>query len=339
MIGLGIIGLGHWGANYLRIFSSLDGVRLAACADADPRALAKAKSAGSALATEDAESLFRMPEVQAVVIASPTHTHFALARAALEAGKHVLVEKPMALQTQEALVLAKTASAQRRILMVGHTFLYNPAVLALKALIDEGSLGRLYYLNASRTNLGPIRQDVNALLDLAPHDISMLLYLLGARPTTVAAHGASFLNAAREDVVFLTLRFPKNIVAQTHVSWLEPVKVRRLTVIGDRKMAVFDDADPAKPLRLFDKGVTLEPPPYADFGDFRMKIREGEETAPAVPFEEPLRNVCLAFLESVTTGRAPRSDASFGVDVARILDAAQASLGASGIPQETRFDT
>lgn len=331
MIRIGIVGLGHWGPNYLRIFSNSVNAEIAGCADTDDQRLqAMQKTFPRARLVNRSEDLFADPHIQAVVIATPTHTHYALAEKALSAGQHVLVEKPLALLEQEATALVDFARRQKKILMVGHTFLFNPGVQALREIVQKGELGRLHYFNAVRTNLGPIRQDVNALVDLAPHDISILLHVLGTLPVSVSAQGAAFLHKDREDVAFLTLRFPEDILAQIHVSWLEPVKVRTLTAIGDKKMAVFNDIDPTEPIRIYDKGVSLGNRSYRDFQEFQLIIREGDVVIPKIPFSEPLQNQCRVFLEAVEKGVCPVSDGAFGVQVVRVLEAALQSLKSNG---------
>jgi predicted dehydrogenase len=333
MVRLGIVGLGHWGPNYLRIFSDMDQVTVAACAEIDPSKSSKYSPRYPRVRfTSDPDEIFNDPDIQAVVIATPTSSHHELAHAALSKGKDVLVEKPLTIRSQDAVELTQYAKKQNRILMVGHTFLYNPAVLALREIIRKGELGRLYYFSAVRTNLGPIRQDVNALLDLAPHDISVLLYLLEQMPTSVSAAGAGYLNSRNEDVVFLTLHFPQSVLAQVHVSWLEPVKARRLTVIGDRKMAVFNDIDVMEPIRIFDKGVTVASRPYASFEEFQTIIREGDVVIPKIPFAEPLVNECMKFIKALEDRTPPLSDGVFGLRVVHVLEAAMESLRSGGHP-------
>jgi predicted dehydrogenase len=333
MVKLGIIGLGHWGPNYLRIFSDMEQVTVVACAELDPsKHLKFSPRYPHVRFTTNSADILNDPDIQAVVIATPTNTHHALALAALSSGKDVLVEKPLTIRSEDSLELTEFAKKHKRILMVGHTFLYNPAVLALREIIRKGELGRLYYFSAVRTNLGPIRQDVNALLDLAPHDISILLYLMEQMPTSISAAGAGYLNARNEDVVFLTLHFPQSVLAQIHVSWLEPVKARRLTVIGDRKMAVFNDIDVMEPIRIFDKGVTVSSRPYSSFQEFQTIIREGDVVIPKIPFSEPLQNECTMFIKALQERKPPLSDGLFGLRVVHVLEAAMESLRSGGQP-------
>lgn len=330
---LGIIGLGHWGPNYLRIFSGIESATVVACAEADATKHARFKHLYSSVRfVTDANAVIADPEIDAVIIATPTATHFKLTQSALEHKKHVLVEKPLTPTSAEAQQLVAIADREKRILMVGHTFLYNTAVQAVKKMIQAGELGHLHYFSAVRTNLGPIRQDVNALVDLAPHDISTLLYWLDQMPETVSATGACYLNPKVEDIAFVTLRFPNSVLAQVHVSWLEPVKVRRTTVIGDRKMAVFNDIDAMEPLRVFDKGVTLAPKSYTNFQEFQMIIREGDVVIPKIAPAEPLQAQCRDFLSAVDQRKAPVSDGVFGVRVVQVLEAALHSMRSGGQP-------
>lgn len=331
MIRIALIGLGHWGPNYLRLLSGLEDVRLIAVCDRDAsrKQLVK-KIAADIRFTTDASEVLTANDVDAVIIAAPTAFHYEMGKKALNAGKHVLMEKPLSVKPQESKELMQLAEQKKRILMVGHTFLYNPGITALQELIHRGDLGKIYYFDLIRTNLGPIRQDVNALWDLAPHDISILLHLLGKMPVEVAAHGGCFLNSEREDTVFLTLRFPDQVLAQIHVSWLEPVKVRKVTVIGDKKMAVFNDIDAGEPLRIYDKGVTRTPKNYSDFEEFRLIIREGDVLIPKVPFAEPLKNECQAFIQCIQKNTPPLSDGLFGHAVVTVLDAASQSLQQRG---------
>ncbi len=333
MVTVGLVGIGHWGPNYLRILSDMEGVRMVVCADRDPNRLDFAKRlAPQARMTREAQDVLASPDVDAVIIAAPTTFHYEMGKTALGAGKHVLMEKPLAIRPEEAKALTDLAATEKRILMVGHTFLFNPGVTALHDFIHQGDLGHIHYLSLVRANLGPIREDVNALWDLAPHDISILLHLLGKMPLSVAAQGSCYVDPKREDVVFLTLRFPENVMAQIHVSWLEPVKVRRVTVIGDKKMAVFNDIDATEPIRVYDKGVTRSPKPYSDFNEFRVIIREGDVHIPKVPFAEPLKNECVEFISAVNGKTVPLSDGTFGLQVVQILDGATRSLRQGGIP-------
>lgn len=332
MINVGIIGLGYWGPNYLRVFSQLDGCRLAAAADKDPKRVAQAsKNYPSLRFFPDFRQMLAEEALDAAVIATPTTTHFAFAKEVLSKGCHVLLEKPLAMTSKECRNLSDLARKNKKILMVGHTFLYNQAVHWMREYIGGGKTGKIYYVHAQRTNLGPIRHDVNALYDLAPHDISMILYLMGKEPVKVSAHGSAFLNRKREDVSYIHLQFRDGSMGNIHVSWLEPRKVRQLTVIGSKKMVIFDDVNITEPVRIFDKGVTVTKE-YNTFGEFQMILRDGDIVIPKINLSEPLKAQCQAFLSAVESGKKPLSDGRFGTQVVRVLEAAEKSLKTGGKP-------
>jgi predicted dehydrogenase len=267
-------------------------------------------------------------DVDSVVVATPIHTHYELARAALLAGKHVLVEKPLTASLAEALELMQLAEEQERVLMVGHTYLYNPAVQALRKLIDDGELGGIYYVDAARLNLGQFQRRVDVMWDLAPHDISILLYVLQRMPVTVSAWGSACVQPGIHDVAYIELELEGGVRAQIHVSWLDPCKVRRLTIVGDRKMAVYNDVSQEK-IRVYNTGV--EPPITDNFGEFQLAYRHGEMVVPYIPWQEPLRLQCEHFVQSVRTGARPRTDAAQGAAVVAVLQAASFSLANGGI--------
>ena len=321
LVRVAIIGFGHWGPNYARILSgTLTGARLSACAEpAGGRLAAFERQYPSARAYADYRRLIGDGDVDAVIVATPTSTHREVVEACLSAGLHVLVEKPMAGSVADAEALAALAVKSGRTLMVGHTFLFNPAVRAIKGYIDEGRLGNIRYLYFQRTGLGPIRQDVNALWDLAPHDLSMLRYWLGADPIDLVARGEAYLKSGTEDVVFLTLNYPKKVLASVHVSWLDPVKIRRITVVGDRKMVVFDDTHATEKLRIYDQGADYQPR-GGGFGEFIAAVRDGDILIPHLEHTEPLRMQLEHFLDCIHTGRRPMASAEDGIAVVRVLE-------------------
>ena len=241
---------------------------------------------------------------------------------------HVLVEKPLAGTVADAEALAALEKETGRVLMVGHTFLFNSAVRAIKGYIDNGLLGEIRYLYFTRTGLGPIRQDVNALWDLAPHDFSMLRYWLGSDPIDLVARGQSFLKPDTEDVVFVTLSYPDRVLASVHVSWLDPVKVRSVTVVGDRKMVVFDDTHPTEKLRIYDKGADYQPR-EGGFAEFIAAVRDGDIVIPRLDQREPLRDQLEHFVDCIITGRRPIASADDGVAVVKVLERAQRELRAA----------
>jgi predicted dehydrogenase len=299
---------------------------VAMVADLDPTRLApiKAQYRGVRTTTRFVD-LLDAPEVQAMVIATPASTHAGLVRAALLAGKHVLVEKPLALSTSDATELVRMALSVGRVLMVGHTFLYNPAVRALRDLVQLGQLGEIYYAYCQRLNLGLFQRDINVIWDLAPHDVSILMYVLGAQPIAVSARGGAYVQQGIEDVAYLELAFPDRVRTQIHVSWLDPNKVRRTTIVGSRKMAVYDDVEMLEKIRIYDKGVQA-PPPTDTFGEFQLSYRYGEITIPHLSSTEPLRLQCEHFVDCIQRGLTPLSDGHNGLHVVQVLEAAEKSL-------------
>ncbi|MDD5565762.1 MAG: Gfo/Idh/MocA family oxidoreductase [Candidatus Omnitrophica bacterium] len=339
-INLGIIGCGHWGPNYVRNFSAMPEARVVWVSDLKEERLAHIKQLFPGVkVSRDCNRLINDNSLDAVVIATPTVTHYRMAMRCLRAGKHVLVEKPMTTAVKEAEILLDLASKRKKTLMVGHTFTYNSAVQTIKELITQDKLGRLYYLYSSRTNLGPLRSDVNVLWDLAPHDVSMFSYLLSCQPVKVSAQGASYLRKGIEDVVFITLYFPHNIIAGIHLSWLNPRKVRELTIVGNKKMLVFDDLNSANPIFLYSKGVIrkqISLPYYDSFREFQYIIRDGDVTTPKVAMKEPLAAECRHFLDCIMAGKEPHSSGRDGLSVVRVLSAIQNSLEDKGHLKEVR---
>lgn len=338
MIGVAVAGAGYWGVNLVRMFAAQPGCRLLWICDSDPARLEQvARTHRAGRATRHLEEVLADPAVDAVVIALPAAQHHAAAAASLGAGKHTLVEKPLALSLRDALDLVARARSANRVLMVGHTFEYNEAVRRTKALIDAGELGEIYYIYSHRLNLGRVRSDVNVMWNLAPHDVSMLLAWLGHAPTTVSAHGHSHLQDGIEDVAFVHLTFPAGIHAHVHVSWLDPAKVRRTTIVGSRKMVVYDDTASDRKLEIYDKGIDRrridrDLGRYETFGEFQFIQRAGDIVIPVVRFPEPLEVECRHFLDCIRDGVPPRSDGFSGARVVAVLEAAQASLADGGRP-------
>lgn len=279
--------------------------------------------------TIDAETVIEGSGNDAVVIATPLGSHHNLVRRALLADKHVLCEKPLTRTSEEAKELIEIAASKRLVLMVGHVFMFNPGALFLKEEIARGELGRIYYVDLVRTNLGPIRQDVGAIYDLASHDISICNFLLEAQPSEVACNAAFYLQRDREDVAFLTLYYPNQVVANIHVSWLDPRKVRQVTVVGNSKMALWDDINTTEPLRLYDKGVAAERA-YNTFGEFHMVLRDGNIVIPKVRMFEPLTREAHHFVSCVRERRPPICDGHTGLAVVRVLETALESLKNGG---------
>ena len=332
---VGIVGLGYWGPNYARVLTENPSTRLVAACDVSGDAIGLVRSRYPSIRTgRDARAIFDADDVDAVIIATPTSTHYALTLAALEAGKHVLCEKPLATTTAECDDLIAAADRAGRTLFVGHTFIFNPAVRRMRELIASGELGEILYCHASRTGLGPIRQDVNALWDLAPHDLSIIFYLMDAAPVSVAAAGRAFLREGVEDVAFLQLLFENGSIAAAHLSWLDPYKVRRVTVVGAQRMVVFDDVAVDEKLKVFDKGASYEAVSEAargaEFAEFKALIRDGDIWAPKLPAHEPLKEQVTHFVESCLTGAVPETDGLAGRRVVAVLEAATESLHDGG---------
>ncbi len=328
MINVGIVGLGYWGPNLMRVLSRLPRVRLKYGCDLDEgRRSKQARLYPGTLFTGDFEELLSDDELDAVVVASPSPTHAGLARQVLLADKDVFVEKPLALSPGDAEQLVKLATERSRILMVGHLLEYHPAVSRLKALVSSGELGEVFYVYAHRLNLGIIRQDENALWSLGPHDLSVAMYLFDQEPVEAQASGHSYLRNGVEDVVFATLRFGDGKVAHFHMSWLDPHKERKITVVGSEKMAVFDDMSRDEKLKLYDKGV--QKPEYESYGEY-INLRFGDVVIPHLPNDEPLKLECEHFLQCLVERKQPTSDGRDGLRVVRALDALQCSLDAGG---------
>ena len=330
-VKVAVVGAGYWGVNHVRSFARLPGCELVLVCDPDPKN--RARAAGlcpTARLCETYEEVLADPGIDAVVLATPAVLHASQALAALTAGKHVLVEKPMALTTADAELLVQRAESAGRTFMVGHLMLYHAAVLRLREMIQAGDIGEVYYLYALRVNLGRVRQDENAMWSLAPHDISIILYLLNQVPVTVAARGQSYLQPGVEDVVFMNLGFADGKMAQIQLSWLDPRKERRLTVVGERRMVELDDAHPTEKLRIYDKGFA-RPPEFTQFGEF-LTVRQGDIHIPHLDLPEPLQVECRHFITCIRTGQTPRSGAREGLQVIRVLAAAQRSLEKHGVP-------
>jgi predicted dehydrogenase len=325
-IKIGVIGCGYWGPKLARNFHEIPEAKLDWVSDLRKDRLAHMQELyPDTKFTQDYHDILRS-DVEAVVIATPVYTHHPLAMEALKAGKHVLIEKPLASTTWQATEIAETADRLGLAAMVGHTFQYNPAVNAVRDLIASGELGRVYYVSMTRANLGLLQPDVNVMWDLAPHDISILLHILGKEPLQVNANGGVYIQKERgiHEVAYVTLQFPDDVLANLHLSWLDPVKTRRITVIGSKKMLVYDDIADNKVI-LYDKGV--DAPPYSDtLEEFNMSYRHGPETV--VPFEwkEPLRSECESYINWIKTGERAFSDAWMGVKVVQVLEMAQKSL-------------
>lgn len=329
-IGVGVIGVGYWGPNLLRNFNNVSGAEARWAADLDEARLAHIGNLYPTVqTTRDYRQMLEDDATHAVVVATPADTHCKLACEAFEAGKHVFVEKPMAVSEVECRQMVDAADKAGRKLMVGHTFLFNNAVYRIKELIDSGELGEIYYVYVNRVNLGLFREDCNVVWDLAPHDIAILDWLLGAAPERLTAVGHSYVQPDIEDVAFINLQYPGKVMAHLHVSWLDPNKVRTITVVGSKKMLVYDDVSNTEKLRVYDKGVNVMPH-YDSFGEFQLSYRYGDIVLPRIEDSEPLKNEAEHFVDAIRNGGTLRSDGQSGLEVVRALEAACGSIREGG---------
>jgi predicted dehydrogenase len=326
MLNVGVIGCGYWGPNLIRNFSQLTECDVLNIADLNEKRLAHMKALYPGVEiTTDYSAIINDPDIDAVAIATPVRSHYKFASEAIAAGKHVFVEKPLTASVEEAESLVALADRYNRKLMVGHTFEYTSAVRKMKEIIDSGELGEIYYINAQRLNLGLFQKDINVVWDLAPHDISIILYLLGREPEAVSTMGASHVNPSVEDVAVLTMHFPGDLIAFIQTSWLDPDKIRKMTVVGSRKMMVYDDVQPSEKIRIYDKGVEI-PKHYDSFAEFHYSYKYGDIIIPRIEGTEPLRTQLSHFVDAIRRDIRPLSDGRSGLRVVKILEAAQRSL-------------
>ena len=338
MIDLAVIGCGHWGPNHIRIFNSLPDSKVGAVVDLDEEKLRSVHEMYPEIRCErDYRTVLENPGFDAVVVATPVSSHYKIVRESILAGKHVLCEKPLCEKSEQAEELLGLAQAEGRVLMVGHVFLFNPGIMKLKELVDTGELGELQYLSASRANLGAFCSDINVAYDLATHDISIFNWLLDGVPEVVSATGASFVRSGVEDVAFVSMRYPGNVLANIHVSWLDPKKVRQITVVGRRQMATWDDLQPTSPIAIYDKGA-MTVRDYGDYGEYlRLSTWEGDIRLPRVRPDEPLKLQALQFVEwlqggHIRNGHSGRRDGGFTLGIIRVLEAINISMKNSGTP-------
>lgn len=330
MIKLGIVGCGHWGKNYLRIFSFLSGCRVKYCVDSQNKAFVNFKKQYPGIVfTSNFKKMTDDKEIKAVIVSTPASTHYLLGKKILNAGKDLLMEKPLALNPDEAEELVELAKKKKRILMVGHTFLYNSAVRSMRKYIRNGKIGKIYYIQAVRTHLGLIREDVNAVWDLAPHDVSIFNYLIGDMPEFVSAVGGNFLRKGREDVAFITLKYPNGILGNIHVSWADSNKVRRVQAVGSKARIVFDDLDNLEKLKIYEKGIATNLS-YTDFGEFQYVLRDGDIFSPKIDQSEPLKEQCRHFIECLKENKNPLTDGKNGLEVVRVMEGIHSSIKNNG---------
>ena len=334
-VRVGVVGLGYWGPNLARNFDRLPSAELAYCCDLDEANLAKARELyPSTIVTDRYEDLLADDDLDAIVVATSVPTHYPLGKKALEAGKHTFIEKPIALKAADAQDLLTTADDYGVKLMVGHLLEYHPAVRKLKELVDDGSLGKVFYVYANRLNLGKVRTDENALWSFAPHDISVLNFLIGEEPEEVSARGECYLQDGVEDVVFGYIKYPSGVVGHLHVSWLDPHKSRKITVVGSEKMVVFDDMEVDRKVTIYDKGATTTRTKFDTYGEF-VTLHFGDIHIPRIGNEEPLRVEAQHFVDSIRNDTQPLSDGRDALNVVRVLDAMERSLRGGGQPVKT----
>ncbi len=334
MVGIAVVGAGYWGPNLIRNFAAVS--ELVGVVDRDKERLQKQRLLYPGLLfTAEMEEILTSEAVQGVALATPADSHYALAKQVIEAGKSVFVEKPLAQTVAECEDLIRLAAECGVVLMVGHTFEFNAAVQYVEKCIEQNELGKIYYIYSQRLNLGVVRSDINALWNLAPHDISIALRWLKKMPVRVDARGYTYLQPGIEDVVYLNMEFADGIAVHVHVSWLDPGKVRRMTVVGSEKMVVYDDASTEAKIQLYDKGIDRRGldgslGDFDSFGKFQLIQRAGDVLIPRIDFTEPLRSECQHFVECVATGKKPLTDGENGLRVVKILEAASRSLAAGG---------
>jgi len=339
-IGVAVLGCGYWGVNYVRVLSELPEVRVVVMCDQRADRLEELASRFPAVGhTAQAEAALCHPAVDAVVVCTNAAMHYPIAKRALAMGKHVLVEKPLTMASEQAEELIELAETKSAVLLVGHTFVYNAGIRKVKEYVQSGQ-DQVYYLYSSRTNLGPIRTDVNALWDLAPHDVAIFNYLLDSTPTWVSAVGVKILGNCREDVGFVSLGYRgdrADIVGHIHVSWADPHKTRELVVVGSDRRVVFNDLNGIEQVRVFEKGIKATPEPLT-YGEHRLQIRDGDIVSPKLEISEPLKNQCRHFVDCITSGVTPVTNGRDGERVVRVLQAVDRSLSLHGTPVEVAND-
>ena len=329
-MNIAVVGYGYWGPNLARNFASLDGVSVKAVCETDPALAGKAKADHPlASVTADFEDILADASIDAVCVATPASSHAKLSTRALSAGKHLFVEKPMAMSSRECDRMAELADKKGLVLMVDHTFVYSGAVRKLAAIAAGGEIGDLYYFDSVRINLGLVQTDINVLWDLAVHDLSILFQVSGEQPVAVSASAVSHISGMPVDTAYMTLHYESSFIAHIHVGWLAPVKIRRTTVAGNRKMAIYDDTESTEKLKIYDSGVDMRAT-GADIKRLRVEYRSGDIHVPRIDSSEPLSRVTGEFLSAVREGRKPQTDAAAGSRIVRILEAADLSIKQNG---------
>lgn len=329
-IGVAVVGCGYWGPNLIRNFSVLPDCQVMVVCDTDEKRLSHIKRLYPSVDTvTDYTRVVARRDVDAIAIATPVYLHHEMALQSLSAGKHTFIEKPMASSSQQCAELVNLAEKKDLILMVGHTFLYSPAIRRIKEIVDNGDIGQVRYICSRRLNLGLFQKDINVVWDLAPHDISIILYITGEMPIAVNCQGNAHVTKGVEDVANMSLIFPRQGFAIVHSSWLDPKKVREMTIVGDRRMIVFDDLEPLQKIRIYDLRVDT-PPHYDNFAEFHYSYHYGDMYAPYVKQDEPLKLECQHFLDCIHKGEEPLTSGRRGLEVVQILEAACESLKKDG---------
>ncbi len=332
LLTLGVVGCGYWGPNLIRNFRSLPDCRLKTICDISEERLKHLKSLYPEVEAETKyENMLADSSLDAIVVATSVRHHFPMAKAALQAGKHCFIEKPLASSVAQCEELVDLAKKNGLILMVGHTFLYSPAVRKIKEIVDNGDIGEIRYISARRLNLGLFQKDINVAWDLAPHDISIILYIMDETPNSLNCRGAAHITPGIEDVTSMVLHFTEEKTAMIQSSWLDPKKIREMTIVGSERMIVYDDVAPQEKIKIFD--VRVERPPHYDtFAEFHYAYHYGDMYSPYIKQDEPLKTECQHFLDSIRSGRAPLTDGVRGLEVVRILEASSSSLKQKGAP-------
>lgn len=336
MIRVGVIGYGYWGPNLVRNFAEVSGSRIVAVSDLRPERLALVENRYPTVkATTDYRELLADPGIDAIAIVTPVSTHFELAMQALRAGKHVLVEKPLAATSEQAVRLIEEADRRNRVLMVDHTFVYTGAVRKIRELLKRNDLGDLYYYDSARINLGLFQHDVNVIWDLAVHDVSIMDYLLSSEPCSISATGVSHVPGEPENIAYITIFFPNNLIAHIYVNWLAPVKIRRTIIGGSQKMIIYDDLEPSEKVRVYDKGIIVDNNQESVY-QMLIGYRTGDMWAPQLDVTEALHTEVTHFIRCIEDGQRPITDGAAGLRVVQLLEAASRSMAARGRPVEVR---
>ncbi len=327
-VKVAVVGCGYWGPNLIRNFNDLDACELhTVCDMKQDKLVSVARKYPQVRTSKEYNDILNDPSIDAVAISTPVSTHFRLAKEAFLHDKHVFIEKPIARSSGEAEELIELAAKKQKVLMVGHTFLYSPPVLKVKELIDNATIGTIYYIDSSRVNLGLFQPDVSVIWDLGPHDTSIILHWLDDEPVEVNAIGGSYIQRSIEEVAFMTLRFKSGVVAHLHLSWLAPCKLRRTSIVGSKRMVIYDDTESVEKVKIYDQGVVKNP---EDFGEFQLTYRSGDVISPHLSTTEPLKLECSDFVASIIKGTSPKSDGLFGLRVVKVLEAAQRSIEQKG---------